>query len=84
MPCLDKQEISDANYMRYGWKIDVTPNHCVCEVKTQMFHSLMCKLDGCTSLRHSSVRKVETQFMRDVCQVVQTEPFHRISSTYST
>jgi len=40
------------------------PTHCACEKTKSVDHSLICKLGGCTSTRHNSVRDSETQIMR--------------------
>ena len=71
---LNKQEFTDAICMRYEWKVKGIPNHCACGETNSVDHSLICKLGGCTSMRHNSVRDFEAQIMREVCRDVQTEP----------
>ena len=56
---LNKQNFRDAIYIRYGWKIDGTPNHCACGETNSVDHSL--KLGGYTPMRHNSVRDSEAQ-----------------------
>jgi len=60
--------------MRYGWKVKGIPTHCACGETNSVDHSLICKLGGCTSMRHNSVRDSEAQIMREVWRDVQTEP----------
>ena len=71
---LNKQEFRDAICLRYGWKINGTPNFCACGSKNSVDHSLTCKLGGYTSMRHNSIRNTEAQIMREVCKDVQLEP----------
>ena len=71
---LNKQEFRDSLCLRYGWKINGTPNFCACGSKNSVDHSLTCKLGGYTSMRHNSIRNTEAQIMREVCKDVQLEP----------
>jgi len=61
---LNKQEFTDAICMRYGWKVKSIPTHCAYGEINSVDHSLICKLDGYTSMRHNSVRYSEAQIMR--------------------
>ena len=70
---LNKQELTDTICMRYGWKVKGIPTHCACGKTNSVDHSLICKLDGYTSMRHNSVRDSEAQIMREVCRDVETE-----------
>jgi len=70
---LNKQEFTDTVCMRYGWKVKGIPTHCACGETNSVDHSLICKVDGYTSMRHNSVRDSEAQIMRKVCRDVQTE-----------
>ena len=71
---LNKQELTDAICMRYGWKVKGIPTHSLCLWRDKLCHSLICKPRGYTSMRHNSVRGSEAQIMREVCRDVQTEP----------
>ena len=44
------------------------PTYCACGETNSVDHSLICKLGGCTSMRHNSVRDSEAQIMREVCR----------------
>jgi len=61
---LNKQEFTDAVCMRYGWKVKGISTRCACGETNSVNHSLICKLSGCTSMRHNSVRDSQAQIMR--------------------
>ena len=63
---LNKQEFTDAIYMRYRWKVKGIPTHCACGETNSVDHSLIRKLGGYTSTRHNSVRDSEAQIVKEV------------------
>ena len=46
---LNKQELTDAICMGYGWKVKGIPTHCPCGETNSVDHTLICKLGGYTS-----------------------------------
>jgi len=60
---LSKQEFTDTVCMRYGWKVKGIPTLCACGETNSVDYSVICKLDGYSSMRHNSVRDSEAQII---------------------
>ena len=43
---LSKQEFWDALHLRYDWKLESIPSHCVCGAMFSPDHAMICKHGG--------------------------------------
>ena len=71
---INKQEFRDAVALRYGWKIDETPEHCGCGSKNSFDHIFTCKKGGYVSMRHNAIRDTEAKLLKEVCKDIKIEP----------
>ena len=65
---LNKREFVDSICLRYGWRIEGTPNKCACGAKNDADHMLICKCGGFAIMRHNNVRDAKAKFLSDIAK----------------
>ena len=71
---LHKGAFRDALCLRYGWRPQQLPSHCVCGAQFSIEHALNCPCGGFPSIRHNEIRDITAELMSEVCHGVGTEP----------
>ena len=71
---LSKQEFWDALHLRYNWKLENIPSHCVCGAMFSPDHAMICKHGGLTFIRHNDLRNITAEWLSKVCYDVAIEP----------
>ena len=71
---LNKREFRDAVKLRYDWPVEDIPSTCACGGAFTVDHSMICKLGGFITQRHSELRDLEAEFLSMVCSDVEIEP----------
>ena len=72
--CLNKQEFRDAVSLRYGWRIQNTPQYCACGAPNDINHTLICAKGGFVSMRHNALRDLNAELQQEVCKDIIIEP----------
>ena len=71
---LNKSEFRDALSMRYNKDIKGLPSKCPCGQTFNVTHAMNCKKGGFVIIRHNTVRDLEANLLRKVCNDVEVEP----------
>ena len=71
---LSKQEFWDALHLRYDWKLENIPSHCVCGAMFSPDHAMICKHGGLTFIHHNDLRNITAEWLSKVCYDVAIEP----------
>ena len=71
---LSKKEFWDALHLRYDWKLENIPSHCVCGAMFSPDHAMICKHGGLTFIHHNDPRNITTEWLSKVCYDVAIEP----------
>ena len=71
---LHKGEFRDALCLRYGWKLDNTPQTCNCGAQFTVNHAMICHMGGFPSIRHNEIRDITASLLTELCSNVATEP----------
>ena len=71
---LHKGAFRDALCLRYGWRPQHLPSHCVCGHQFTVDHALSCPRGGFPSIRHNEIRDITADLLSEVCHNVGTEP----------
>ena len=71
---LNKREFRDAVKLRYDWPVEDIPCTCACGEAFTVDHSMICKLGGFITQRHSELRDLEAEFLSMVRSDVEIEP----------
>ena len=71
---LHKEGFCHALCLRYGWRPQLLPTHCVCGQSFSVEHALSCKCGGFPIKRHNELRDLTTSLMDEVCSGVGIEP----------
>ena len=71
---LHKGAFRDALCLRYGWRPQHLPSHCVCDHQFTVEHALSCSRGGFPSIRHNEIRDITADLLSEVCHNVGTEP----------
>ncbi len=71
---LNKEGFRDAICLRYNWPIFGIPRQCVCGVKNNNDHLLICKRGGYVHIRHDALVQTESDILHEAgCKDVRTE-----------
>ena len=71
---LHKGEFRDALCLRYGWKVNNTPQTCNCGAQFTVNHAMICHMGGFPTIRHKEIRDLTASLLTEVCSNVATEP----------
>jgi hypothetical protein len=71
---LHKGEFRDALSLRYGWKLNNTPQSCNCGTQFSVNHAMICPTGGFPIIRHNEIRDITATLLTEVCHNVSTEP----------
>jgi hypothetical protein len=71
---LHKGEFRDALCLRYGWKVNNTPQTCNCGAQFTVNHAMICHMGGFPTIRHIKIRDLTASLLTEVCSNVATEP----------
>ena len=71
---LHKGAFRDALCLRYGWRPQHLPSHCVCGHQFTVEHALSCPRGRFPSIRHNEIRDITADLLSEVCHNVGTEP----------
>jgi len=71
---LHKRAFHDVLALRYGWRFENCPTHCVCGKSFSIEHALSCHCGGYTSIRHNEIRDITASLLSEVCNSVEIEP----------
>lgn len=67
-------EFWNALHLRYSWKLQNTPGHCICEVYFfQTMQWYICQHEGLTFVCHSDLQNITTEWLSKVCYDVAIE-----------
>ena len=69
-----KGAFRDALCLRYAWRPQHLPSHCVCGHQFTVDHALSCPREGFPSIRHNEIRDITADLLSEVCHNVGTEP----------
>ena len=61
-------------YVRYGWKLDNTPQTCNCGAQFTVNHAMICHMGGFPSICHNEILDITASLLTEVCSNVATEP----------
>ena len=53
-----KREFRDALCLRYGWKLNNTPQTCSCGTQFTVNHAMICHMGGFPTIRHNEIRDI--------------------------
>jgi hypothetical protein len=71
---LNKAEFQDALHLRYDKRLKNLPFTCPCGKPFSTTHAMNCHRGGFVNIRHDSIRNLEAQLLKQVCNDVQIEP----------
>ncbi len=71
---LHKGEFRDALGLRYGWKLNNTPQTCNCGAQFTVNHAMICHMGGFPTIRHNEIRDITASLLTEVCNNVAIEP----------
>ena len=71
---LHKGEFRDALDLRYGWKLNNTPQTCNCGAQFTVNHAMICHMGGFPTIRHNEIRDITASLLTEVCNNVAIEP----------
>ena len=71
---LHKGEFRDALGLRYGWKLNNTPQTCNCGAQFTVNHAMICHMGGFPTIRHNEIRDITASHLTEVRNNVAIEP----------
>ena len=71
---LDKQSFRDDLFLRHDIMLPKLPLNCVCGRSFNVNHDLSCATGGFVTIRHSDVRDLTGELLKEVCNDVELEP----------
>ena len=71
---MNKSEIGDGIYFKYGWEPTNIPLKCACGHYFDLTHALHCEKGGYTHMRHNEIRDTFATLVSEVCFGVEIEP----------
>ena len=60
--------------MRYDWKLENRPSHCVCGAMFSPDHVMIWKHGGLTFIHHYDLQNITAEWLSKVCYNVAIEP----------
>ncbi len=70
---LQKGEFRDALGLRYGSKLNNTPQTCNCGAQFTVNHAMICHMGGFPTIRHNEIRDIAASLLTEVCNNVAIE-----------
>ena len=62
---LHKGEFRDALCLRYGWKVNNTPQTCNCGAQFTVNHAMICHMGGFPTIRHNEIRDLTASLLTE-------------------